>query len=69
MGVVICNDPDLLEWSRATADGAVTVEYPLPCGSLLYMTAEVQAGWKHAILPRPGAGGRISLTFRRLKAE
>lgn len=49
------------------ADKSVTVEYPLRGGSLLYMPAEVQQGWKHAILPRPGAGGRISLTFRRLK--
>jgi hypothetical protein len=31
------------------------------------MTAEAQAGWKHAILAQSGAGGRISLTFRRLR--
>jgi hypothetical protein len=33
------------------------------------MTAEVQLAWEHAILPQPGAGGRNSLTFRRLKVE
>jgi alkylated DNA repair dioxygenase AlkB len=48
-------------------DKVLTVEYPLPSGSLLSMTAHVQAGWKHAILAQPGAGGRISLTFRRLR--
>jgi alkylated DNA repair dioxygenase AlkB len=52
-----------------STDKSLTVEYPLPSGSLLYMTAEVQLGWKHAIRPQPGVGGRISLTFRRLKAE
>jgi alkylated DNA repair dioxygenase AlkB len=52
---------------RAAADKSVAIEYPLRSGSLLYMTAEVQTGWKHAILPRPGAGGRISLSFRRLR--
>lgn len=50
-----------------TADKSAVVAYPLRSGSLLYMTAEVQLGWKHAILPRPGAGGRVSLTFRRLR--
>lgn len=49
-----------------SADRAV-VEYTLRSGSLLYMTTEVQHGWKHAILPQPDAGGRISLTFRQLK--
>lgn len=52
-----------------SVDKSVTVEYPLVSGSLLYMTAKVQLDWKHAILPQPGAGGRISLTFRRLKVE
>lgn len=46
--------------------GVAVVEYPLRSGSLLYMTTEVQHGWKHAILRQPGAGGRIGLTFRRL---
>ena len=57
----------------AESMGAVALSYPveylLASGSLLYMTAEVQHEWKHSILPQPGAGGRISLTFRRLKAE
>jgi len=52
---------------RAAANMSVTGEFPLRCGSLPRMTAELQAGWEHAILRRPGAGGRVSLTFRRLK--
>jgi len=38
----------------------------LPAGSLLYMPPEMQAHWKHAIEPEPGAGARIGMTFRRL---
>lgn len=52
-----------------SADKSVTFEYLLRSGSLLYMTAEVQSAWKHAILASPGAGGRVSLTFRRLTGE
>lgn len=40
--------------------------YPLPSGSLLYMPQEIQAEWKHAIPKQPGAGERISLTFRSI---
>jgi alkylated DNA repair dioxygenase AlkB len=43
--------------------------YLLKSGSLLLMSAEMQADWKHSILPAEGVeGGRISLTFRRLRA-
>lgn len=43
--------------------------YALSSGSLLYMTPEMQADWKHGILAaQEVAGGRISLTFRRMKA-
>lgn len=52
-----------------SVDKSVTVKYPLASESLLYMSAVVQHGWRHAILPQPDAGGRISLTFRRLRAE
>jgi hypothetical protein len=42
--------------------------YALRSGTLLYMCPDMQADWKHAILPVEGAvGGRISLTFRRMK--
>ena len=40
--------------------------YPLKSGSLLYMSAEVQNHWKHAILKQPDTGARISLTFRQI---
>lgn len=43
--------------------------YLLKAGSLLYMSQEVQHGWKHAILKQSGADGRISLTFRRLSLD
>ena len=68
-GVAIVSLGAEREITFRAADKSFTVEYPLVSGSLLYMTAEVQAGWKHAILPQPGAGGRISLTFRQLRAE
>lgn len=39
--------------------------YPLRSGSLFWMSAEMQAGWKHGILiDQSAAGGRISLAFR-----
>lgn len=41
--------------------------YPLTGGSLLYMPPGLQQEWKHAILQQEGVGGRISLTFRRIK--
>ena len=49
-------------------DKAVRFEQPLPSGSLLFMDCAVQDEWLHAILKQSGAGGRMSLTFRRLKA-
>ncbi|MFN0125512.1 MAG: hypothetical protein ACKV19_02370 [Verrucomicrobiales bacterium] len=38
--------------------------YVLNPGSLLYMDAAVQEDWLHAVKPAPGAGPRISLTWR-----
>lgn len=50
-------------------DKTVSESHQLPSGSLLRMCPEMQADWKHAILASPSAtGGRISLTFRRMKA-
>ena len=50
-------------------DKAVSESHQLPAGSLLWMCPEMQADWTHAIPANPSAtGGRISLTFRRMKA-
>lgn len=43
-----------------------TESFSLAPGSLLVMAASVQDGWKHALLPAPGAAARISLTFRHI---
>ncbi|WP_118974996.1 alpha-ketoglutarate-dependent dioxygenase AlkB [Taibaiella koreensis] len=42
-------------------------DFALPAGSLLYMTQEVQQHWQHAIPAADTAGGRMSLTFRRIR--
>lgn len=40
-------------------------QYPLKSGSLLWMSASMQKGWKHALLADDNVtGGRISLAFR-----
>lgn len=57
---------------RNKADRSIQHVYPLPSGALLYMPNEVQLDWLHGIPKKPGAGPRISLTFRLLaksKAE
>ena len=51
---------------QSKQDKKVERSYRLKSGSLLYMGAEVQDDWKHAILKQSGAGGRISLTFRQI---
>ena len=53
---------------RAKADRALEFRYPLPAGGLLYMPQEIQSTWLHAIPKMPGAGERISLTFRAIVA-
>lgn len=52
---------------RAIADSQQRVDYRLNGGSLLYMSAELQRHWQHAVPREPGAGARISLTFRALR--
>ena len=47
-------------------DKKIENSYLLKSGSLLYMSSEVQYGWKHAILKQQDTGGRISLTFRQI---
>jgi alkylated DNA repair dioxygenase AlkB len=51
---------------RSKADRSVELNYPLPSGSLLYMTKQVQEHWLHAIPKAANAGERISLTFRAI---
>ena len=43
--------------------------YPLPEGSLIYMTNEVQETWHHGIPKSKVEGGRISLTFRKIQEQ
>ena len=43
--------------------------YPLPNGSLFYMTQRTQDFWTHAIKKAPTDEARISMTFRRILAE
>jgi alkylated DNA repair dioxygenase AlkB len=53
---------------RSEADKRRIEQYRLPSGSLLYMSPEMQADWKHAIQATDtDIGGRISLTFRRMR--
>jgi alkylated DNA repair dioxygenase AlkB len=53
---------------RRAEDKTVSESHRLRSGSLLWMCPEMQTGWRHAILADPAAtGGRISLTFRRMK--
>lgn len=54
---------------RRIDDKTVSESYQLLSGSLLWMCLEMQTEWRHAILTDTGAiGGRISLTFRRMKS-
>jgi alkylated DNA repair dioxygenase AlkB len=49
------------------ADPERIEEFPLPSGSLIYMTQEVQKEWTHAIPKSDTENGRMSLTFRKMK--
>lgn len=51
---------------RSKSDSSARFDYPLPHGSMLYMSAAVQQEWLHAIPKADGAGERISLTFREI---
>ena len=51
---------------RLKADRGVEHAIELTSGSLLHMPNAIQAEWLHAIPRAPGAGPRISATFRRL---
>jgi alkylated DNA repair dioxygenase AlkB len=51
---------------QSKQDKQLQYSYLLESGSLLYMSAEIQYQWKHAILKQDETGGRISLTFRQI---
>jgi alkylated DNA repair dioxygenase AlkB len=53
---------------RSQSNKKVLESYPLRSGSLLFMTAEMQQHWKHAILQQENIGPRISLTFRCMRS-
>ncbi|GAB5416085.1 MAG: alpha-ketoglutarate-dependent dioxygenase AlkB [Crocinitomicaceae bacterium] len=45
----------------------IVEDYPLPAGSLIYMTNKLQEEWQHAIPKSDTEKGRMSLTFRKIK--
>jgi len=51
---------------RSKQDQTVRFSYPLPSGSLLFMSNQLQEEWLHAIPKAGEVGERISLTFRRI---
>lgn len=54
---------------RRADDRSVSEGHRLPSGSLLWMSLDMQADWRHAIrADKSATGGRISLTFRRMRA-
>jgi alkylated DNA repair dioxygenase AlkB len=66
-GVVILSlgSPRSLVFRRKAAREHI-VEFRLAPGSLVLMPDAMQDEWQHAIPPEPGAGARISVTFRQL---
>ncbi len=69
-GVVIVSlgGPRTLRFRRLAARGEVALLRLAP-GSLTHLTDAVQATWQHGVAAEPGAGRRVSLTFRRLRAR
>jgi alkylated DNA repair dioxygenase AlkB len=51
---------------RSKADLSLQVSYPLPHGSLFYMSQLTQNDWTHAVKKDDCDGARISLTFRHI---
>ncbi len=51
---------------RNKLDRTREIAHPLPSGSLLYMSEQIQQEWLHAIPKSIGAKERISLTFRAI---
>lgn len=48
--------------------GESCFDTPLLAGSLLFMSHAIQSDWLHSIPRQPGAGPRLSLSFRRVVA-
>jgi alkylated DNA repair dioxygenase AlkB len=51
---------------RSKSDQSLLINFPLPHGSLFYMTQLTQAFWTHAIKKTETDDARISLTFRHI---
>ena len=52
---------------RNIEDKEIKKDFPLPSGSLIHMTSEVQDIWQHCIPKSNTDKGRMSLTFRLIK--
>tara|TARA_B110000211_G_C14075699_1_gene551920 strand:+ start:1358 stop:1870 length:513 start_codon:yes stop_codon:yes gene_type:complete len=52
---------------RNITDQEMKKDFPLPSGSLIHMTSELQDIWQHSIPKANTLNGRMSLTFRLLK--
>jgi alkylated DNA repair dioxygenase AlkB len=66
IAIVSLGDTRTLQLRRREGDGFHYERLELEHGSLLYMTQALQRAHKHAIKRQPGAGERISLSFRHL---
>jgi alkylated DNA repair dioxygenase AlkB len=51
---------------RNNQNKAEIIDFPLPAGSLIYMTQAVQDDWQHAIPTTDTENGRMSLTLRAI---
>jgi alkylated DNA repair dioxygenase AlkB len=51
---------------RSKSDESLQVSYPLPHGSLFYMSQMTQDFWTHAVKTSDANDARISLTFRHI---
>lgn len=51
---------------RSKADPTLQISYPLPHGSLFYMTQLTQEHWTHAVKKTDTDDSRISITFRHI---
>ncbi|MCO4747639.1 MAG: alpha-ketoglutarate-dependent dioxygenase AlkB [Proteobacteria bacterium] len=56
----------ILRMRTTTEEGFVYVDQLMEPGSLLFMSAAMQADWKHSLRRAPTDDRRISLTFRQI---
>lgn len=54
---------------RNIIDKEQVIDFPLPSGSLIYMTQDVQTQWQHSIPSADTGDGRMSLTFRKMNDQ